>query len=151
MGREALMGFVEYHHDADNGAVLAWRPDGKAFVILAEQLRHFSTMPAGEAKPDRFTVLTALDDAWSSNQDLFRLVTPKTNLNIGQGLGRPYSLAADLTVADRRRLHAIIDRNHKRYFASHPTPAQKDNLIDALGPQVAERLVKAALASNSVH
>ncbi len=140
------MSFDRFNFDADNGAILAFRVDGSAYVCLAEQVRHFSDVPDVTATVQIDDVIAALDRAWETNQNLFRRVMPKERV-----VAPSSGMAMELTRADRVRLHAIIDKHHKQYFADHPTKRQKDNLIDALGPQVAARIVKEALAKNSVH
>lgn len=139
--------FIDYHVDTERNAILAWRNDGRAFVSLSDQIRHFSTQPDEGASLTPELVLDALNEAWGSNPNLFRLVTPKQAAPLAQESG----MAHELTDGDRKRLHAIIDKHHRRYFADWPTPAQKDNLIDALGPAVAAKIVAGALGRNQIN
>jgi hypothetical protein len=141
------MSFQRFNFDEANGAIIAFRDDDTAYVCLAEQIRHFSQVQDRSASLDVDTVIAALDHAWTSNQQLFRKLTPRAPLMVSPISG----MAMEITAADRVRLHNIIDKHHKRYFPDWPTPAQKDNLIDALGPVVAAKIVKDALASNRIN
>lgn len=138
--------FIDFDFNHDSGGMLAWGEDGVVFCALSDQIRQFSVAPDPGAKLTPQIVLDALNRAWESNQGLFRKVTPRVSAPF-----KPYALHADLTVADRARLHAIIDKHHKHYFADRPTAAQKDNLIDALGPEVAAKIVKGARDKGLIH
>jgi hypothetical protein len=57
-----------------------------------------------------------------------------------------------LSVADRDRMRAIVRSVHLRHYPAHMiTTLECDKLIDALGPEVAARLIKQAMDAGAIH
>jgi len=54
----------------------------------------------------------------------------------------------DLALEDRKLLRAVVRKVHRRFFASSPTNAECDQLIDAMGPEVQARTLAQALKAN---
>jgi hypothetical protein len=56
------------------------------------------------------------------------------------------SFSSSLSVLDRERLRQVIRRVHFRHYpTSHQTDYEADKLIDALGAEVGQRMIKQAL------
>lgn len=54
--------------------------------------------------------------------------------------------APTLTHQNRQTLRAVVKRTHMRFYPSeHLTDLEADRVIDALGPEVAEGVIKAAV------
>lgn len=124
---------IPHHDNEKNDAWLVQLVDGRVFLTIGEQIRPF-------AHPTDEDALPAFTRAFSHSPYLFRhLERPEAPRLIDEV---PEGITADITMADRRRLRAIVDKHWKFYFAERPTNAQKDQLIDALGPRVAAQVVK---------
>jgi hypothetical protein len=46
-------------------------------------------------------------------------------------------------------LRAVVRKVHGRFFSGHPTNAQVDQLIDALGPVVQQKLLMAKIKADT--
>lgn len=120
-------------HHSDEDAWMCQLADGRVFLTLASTIQPY----AHEGDED---ALPAFTRAFAHDPGLFKHLAkpeaPKLTADLPEGI------TADITVEDRRRLRAIIDRHWKFYFAERPTNAQKDQMIDAFGPRVAAKIVK---------
>ncbi len=131
---------MPHHSDPDGWLVEHY--DGRVFLTLASRCQTF-------AREDDADALPAFNRAFSSNPDLFRLLDkpelPAATLDSSPGLTQ------DLTPADRARLRAMTRKHWRFYFASQPTTAQVDQLIDAIGVEVATKLVKREVDGGRLH
>lgn len=142
--------FVHHVYREEDDSLLCFMEDRRAFVCLASQIRTFARPTSDPTTMDeeqaRLTVLDAACRAFESNGNLFREVHPRAPILVPEDQG----MAQDLTVEDRRRLHAIIEKHHQRWFRDRPTPAQMDNLIDSIGIKVARETVEKNVAAGRV-
>ncbi len=125
----------------DDG-VLCQLSDGRVFVTLASEVGKYAE--DGDGDP-----LIAFRKAWRHDPGLFAgpilpraapsmpVLTPESS-----SVELEHGFSGDLTPKDRARLHSIIRKYHRFYFADEPTPAQMDNLLDGLGLKVAEAEVR---------
>lgn len=129
----------------EDGTILVRLDTGRVLFCLAERARHYALMSdadvVGEAlqrmldtRPDAFVEVHA--PAW---------INPVPDVTIEAA-----GFTANLTPADRDRLRHITLGHWRQYFAQYPTMAQVDQLIDALGPEVAAKLVKAAVDGGKI-
>lgn len=56
----------------------------------------------------------------------------------------------NLTIEDRRRLRAIVQKTHRYLFSEDASNRHLDQVIDSLGPEVARKMVMRAIASGRV-
>lgn len=61
---------------------------------------------------------------------------------------RPVRFGDQLSWEDRKTLRAIVLKVHKQYLPFHPTNAELDQLIDALGPVAQAKMLKAMIEAN---
>jgi len=64
-------------------------------------------------------------------------------------IARPVRFGDDLAYEDRKTLRAVVRKVHGRFFSGHPTNAQVDQLIDALGPVVQQKLLMAKIKADT--
>lgn len=74
----------------------------------------------------------------------------KSRLLIGSSrapavIARPMGFADELRYEDRLTLRAVARKALAHYFRGHPTNAQLDGLIDALGPVAQQKMIKAKI------
>lgn len=66
-------------------------------------------------------------------------------------IGLRPSFISTLSLKDLERLRQVVKRVHlsyvKEYQRQEPTDHEADKLIEALGPEIAERMLKAAIES----
>jgi len=139
-----------------DGGVLCQLTDGRVFVTLSAEIAKF-------AEPGDESALPAFQRAWVREPDLFAgPITPRMPKVDGSSLPRiapepegemvaEAGFIGELTPRDRARLERIIEKNHKFYFADHPTKAQVDNLINGIGLRVAEQMVRKALDGGMIN
>jgi hypothetical protein len=60
------------------------------------------------------------------------------------------SFSGQLSIGDRRKLRSIVIKTHRHLFAADPSTRHIDQVIDALGPEVARKAVLKALAEGKV-
>jgi len=63
---------------------------------------------------------------------------------------REKTFSGELTIEDRRRLRHIVRKTHAALFAADPSDKHCDQVIDAIGPDVARKLVLESLASGKI-
>lgn len=131
----AVLVYAMPHH-SDEDAWFVQHFDGRVFLVLASRCREF-------AREDDADALPAFNRAFASNPGLFSwLEKPEAP---PQTLESDVGMIQDLTPADRARLRRITEKHWRFYFASPPSRAQIDQLIDALGVEVATKLAKKAV------
>lgn len=124
-------------------AILVRVDDGRVFVCVSERIRLFAL----QSDADAFQVLQR---AFDSNPALFKQVRGRVLAAVPE-VSIQATFTSHLTDRDRERLRAMTLKHWRFYFASHPTRAQVDQLIDAIGPQVAAKMVKAAVDTGAIH
>lgn len=124
---------IQFDPERDDDGVMCQLDDGRVFVTLRSEIGKYAEAGDEDALP-------AFNRAWTHNPRLFNgPVKPRVPVIVTQEV---QGLHTELSERDRMRLHRIIDKYWRAYFATFPTPAQKDNLIDGLGARVAAKIVK---------
>lgn len=133
---------IEIHMHPDHpDAILCFDRFQRGFVCVSDQARRYAKRGDEDALP-------AINRMWHNAPDNFRPV--KRGFISQEPLTSEPGFIGELTDADRARLRAIIRKEHKRWFADHPTDAQCDNLIEGLGLHVAQKIVKAQLDAGKI-
>jgi hypothetical protein len=63
---------------------------------------------------------------------------------------REATFSGTLTIEDRRRLRAIVQRTHKFLFAVDASTSHLDQVIDSLGPEVSRKMIFEAMAARKI-
>lgn len=127
-----------------DGTILVKLDTGKVLMCLSDKVRRY-------ASPLDESAIPALQRALEAKPQLFVEVLPRTAPVEQAEVITAAGFTSDLTPEDRRRLRAITFRHWPRYFAQKPDNVQIDQLIDALGPEVAAKIVKSAVDGGSIH
>lgn len=137
--RDEIIYLLPCEDDADG--MLCQHRDGRVFVTVTSTIGEFAMEGDMDAMP-------AFNRAFRHRPGLFRLLdAPK---GPPKQLETEHGFTQELTVEDRKRLRAITMGHWRFYFADQPTTAQVDQLIDSLGPDVARKLVRAAVKKGDV-
>lgn len=112
---------------------------GKMLWAVASAALEFS-------RPDDDDPIAAFQRMFDARPELFKEVrAERARVDLDGFVPHAAGFTSDLTIGDRQKMRAIVRKHHRQYFADHPTDAQVDQLIDSLGPEVASKLVKAAV------
>lgn len=137
----AVLVYAMPHH-SDDDAWFVQHFDGRVFLVLSSQCREFAAEGDADALP-------AFNRAFRQRPSLFKWIekpeAPKQTLETAPGM------IQDLTATDRARLRKITEKHWRFYFASLPSRAQIDQLIDALGVEVATKLAKKAVDGGRIN